>query len=280
MNILSIQSHVAFGHVGNAAAVFPLQRLGLNVWPVHTVQFSNHTGYGDWGGAVLAPEAIASVIDGLDRRGALDRCDAVLTGYIGSAALGAVVADAVRRIKAKRPDCLYCCDPVMGDVGRGFYVPEAVAGHHRDTALPLADVLTPNAFELEFLAGAPVTDPRSALVAAQALRRRGPNWVLVTSLPMGQEDRVGLMLVGPDGAWRVDTPRLPIVPTGSGDATAALFMGHWLTGKSPVRALECAAGAIFGLLEATIREGGGELALVAAQNQLAQPVHRFEAQRV
>ena len=125
MNILSIQSHVAYGHVGNSAAVFPLQRIGVEVWPVHTVQFSNHTGYGDWRGCVFGGEAIRWWSQGIEERGVLGECDGVLSGYIGSADIGEAVADAVERVKGANPAARYCCDPVIGDVGRGVFVRRA-----------------------------------------------------------------------------------------------------------------------------------------------------------
>ena len=141
LNILSIQSSVAYGHVGNSAAVFPLQRLGISVWPVNTVHFSNHTGYGDWRGPVLPAADIAAVIDGIERRGVLPDCDAVLSGYMGDASLGQVIVDAAARVKAANAGALYCCDPVMGDVGRGIYVRPGIPDFMRDPAVPAADIL-------------------------------------------------------------------------------------------------------------------------------------------
>ena len=148
MNILSIQSHVAYGHVGNAAAVFPLQRMGHEVWPIHTVQFSNHTGYGAWRGQVFDAGLIADCVLGLEERGALARCDGVLSGYMGSADTGVAILDAVARVRAAHPSALYCCDPVMGDVGRGMFVRPGIPEFLRDRVVPMADVATPNHFEL------------------------------------------------------------------------------------------------------------------------------------
>ena len=130
MNILSIQSWVAYGHVGNASAVFPLQRLGAEVWAVNTVQFSNHTGYGAWTGQVFTGEQVAAVIDGIAARGALARCDAVLSGYMGDAGIGAAILDAVARVRAAQPGGVYCCDPVIGDEGRGVFVRPGIPGLH------------------------------------------------------------------------------------------------------------------------------------------------------
>lgn len=174
MNILSIQSSVAYGHAGNSSAVFPLQRLGHEVWPVFTVHFSNHTGYGEWRGPVFDPETVRDVITGIEERGVLPRCDAVLSGYQGAPTMGEVIVDAVARVKAANPDALYCADPVMGDVGRGFYVREGIPEFMRDVVVPAADVLTPNQFELEFLVGRTVSTVTDLLDAADALRARGP----------------------------------------------------------------------------------------------------------
>ena len=160
LNILSIQSSVAYGHVGNSAAVFPLQRLGIEVWPVITVHFSNHTGYGAWRGPVLGPDDIAEVLTGIEERGVLPSCNAVLSGYMGDAGLGRLIVDAAAKVKALNPQALYCCDPVMGDVGRGFFVRPGIPDFMRQTAVPAADIITPNQFELEFLTGHKTRAPR------------------------------------------------------------------------------------------------------------------------
>jgi pyridoxine kinase len=126
LNILSVQSSVAYGHVGNSAAVFPLQRMGLEVWPVNTVHFSNHTGYGQWRGPVFPAEEVAGIIRGIEDRGVLRLCDAVLSGYLGDASLGEVVVGAADRVKGHNPKAVYLCDPEMGDAGRGFFVGPAI----------------------------------------------------------------------------------------------------------------------------------------------------------
>lgn len=205
-NILSIQSWVSFGHVGNAAAVFPLQRLGFEVWAIHTVQFSNHTGYGAWTGTVFPPEAVAGLIEGIEARGVLPECGAVLSGYMGSEGTVAAVVDAVRRVRAANPDALYACDPVMGDVGRGVFVrpelPDLIAAQ----AIPEADIVTPNQFELELLTGVTVDTLEHALDAARALRQRmragGPRVVLLTSLVRSgaPENSIETLAVTDDGA--------------------------------------------------------------------------------
>ncbi len=186
MNILSIQSWVAYGHVGNAAAMFPLQRLGAEVWAVNTVQFSNHTGYGAWTGEVFTGAAIRALIDGIAARGALARCDAVLSGYMGDADIGLAVLDALARARAANPRALYCCDPVIGDDDTGVYVRPGIAELMRDRMLASADIATPNRFELEFLTGAAcatLDDAKAGAVRlAATMRPDGPRIVLLTSL--------------------------------------------------------------------------------------------------
>src|ERR671920_2606930 len=153
MNILSIQSHVAYGHVGNAAATFPLQRIGVEVWPIHTVQFSNHTGYGAWTGRVFDAPMIEERVEGIAARGVLAACDGVLSGYMGSADIGNAILSTVARVRAANPAALYCCDPVIGDVGRGVFVRPGIPEFMREQAVPSADIITPNQFELDYLSG-------------------------------------------------------------------------------------------------------------------------------
>jgi pyridoxine kinase len=153
MNLLSIQSHVVYGHVGNAAAVFPLQRLGVEVWPLHTVQFSNHTGYGDWRGQVFDAGLIRELVAGIAQRGVLGQCDGVLSGYMGGADTAEAILDAVAAVKRANPAARYCCDPVIGDVGRGVFVRDGIPEFMRAKAVPAADVVTPNQFELDYLSG-------------------------------------------------------------------------------------------------------------------------------
>jgi pyridoxine kinase len=272
--ILSIQSWVAYGHVGNAAAVFPLQRLGFEAWAVNTVQFSNHTGYGAWRGAVFDRAAIAEVLLGIEERGVLGQCAAVLSGYMGDVSIGEAVLDAAAKVRAANPAALYCCDPVIGDFGRGVFVRPGIAEFFAERALPRADIATPNHFELEHLTGRKVASLAEAREAVEALRTRGPRTVLVTSLERGP-DRIGVLAVGEAGAFLVETPRLPLSVNGAGDAVAALFLGHFLRTGSVAAALERATAAIFAVLEATQAAGAREIQLVAAQAALLDPPRSF-----
>ncbi|WP_300678187.1 pyridoxal kinase PdxY [Nocardioides sp.] len=281
MQILSIQSQVAFGYVGNSAAVFPLQRLGHEVWPVLTVTFSNHTGYGEWRGPVLAASDVASVIQGIDERGALSTVSAVLSGYQGDPAVGAVVLDAVKRVKELNPRALYACDPVMGDVGRGMFVRPGIPEFMRDSVVPSADVITPNHFELNFLAGVESTGTMDEVLAAvDAVRATGPSNVLVTSVVTSSAREIDLVAVDADGAWAITTPLLPISPNGGGDVTAAVYLAHLLSTGSTPEALGRTANTLFAILERTLESGRRELELVASQDDIAAPPARFEVRRL
>ncbi|BBL81118.1 pyridoxal kinase PdxY [Rubrobacter xylanophilus] len=282
LNILSIQSSVAYGHVGNSAAVFPLQRLGIEVWPVNTVHFSNHTGYGEWRGPVLAAGDVEEVLRGIGERGVLGACDAVLSGYMGDVSLGEVILGAVGRVREANPRALFCCDPVMGDEGRGFFVRPGIPEFMRERAVPAADVVTPNQFELEYLAGAAARTLGDALAAAEAVMGLGPGTVLVTSLRRRDagEGRIEMLAATREGAWLVGTPLLPLEVNGAGDATAALFLGHLLLGRGVEEALSLTASSVHAVLEKTFRRGTREIQLVAAQESLVSPPVRFPARRV
>jgi pyridoxine kinase len=275
-NILSIQSWVAYGHVGNASAMFPLQRLGAEVWGVHTVQFSNHTGYGAWRGQVFGGELVRECLAGIEERGALPRCDAVLSGYVGGADIGDAILDAVARVKAANPRALYCCDPVIGDIGRGVFVRPGIPEFFRDRALAVADIATPNRFELEWLTGREARSLPDAKAAIAALHAMGPRCVMLTSFDADAE-RMGL-IAGEDGAfWRVDTPLLPVSVNGAGDAISALFLLHRMRTGSAAAALAAAASSVFGLLRRTAEAGSREILTVAAQEEFVAPSTRFQA---
>jgi len=282
LHILSIQSSVAYGHVGNCAAVFPLQRIGVEVWPVNTVHFSNHTGYGTWRGLVLPVESVAEVIRGIEERRVLPRCAGILSGYMGDVSLGAVVLEAVAKVRAANPDAVYCCDPVMGDVGRGFFVRPGIPEFMKNQAIPAATMVTPNQFELEHLANTKVTDLESALRAVDAVRACGPKVILVTSLRRqdAASDCVEVLAVDANEAYMTETPFLPLNVNGAGDMAAALFLAHWLRTGLIREALELTVAAVFGVLEATARAGEREIQLVEAQEAIANPERRFLARRV
>jgi pyridoxine kinase len=277
--VLSIQSWVACGNVGNTAALFPLQLLGCETWSLNTVAFSNHTGYGRWRGTAVPAREIAALFDGIAELGILPRCDAVLSGYLGEAEVGPVLLDIVARIKQANPRALFACDPVMGDVGPGWYVRAGIPEFYRDRAIAAADIVTPNLFELEWLIGHSIGTLAQAARAAAGLREKGPDIVLVTSFETGS-DRVAALAAGPDGVWAVETPLLPIEATGCGDAVAALFLGWLLKGLSLPEAFSKTIAAIYGVIEVTMRSGSSELALVAAREELVSPSRSLPLQQL
>ena len=282
MNILSIQSHVAYGHVGNASAVFPMQRLGYEVWAIHTVQFSNHTGYGAWTGRVYDGAMVDELVEGIAQRGVLPQCDGVLSGYMGSADIGSAILSAVARIKAANPAALYCCDPVIGDVGRGVFVRPGIPEFMRDRAVPAADIITPNQFELDYLAGHATGTLATLKSALAAVHRAGPRIVLVTSVETADTPADAIDMVASDGSglWRVRTPRLPVSVNGAGDAIAALFFVHSLRTRSAAEALGHAAASIHGLLRRTAEAGSREILTVAAQDEFVTPTWTFPVEAV
>jgi pyridoxine kinase len=282
MNILSIQSHVAYGHVGNAAATFPLQRIGVEVWPIHTVQFSNHTGYGAWTGRVFEASLITELVQGISERGVLAECDGVLSGYMGSAETGAAILDAVARVKAANPKARYCCDPVIGDVGRDIYVRPGIPEFMRAHAVPAADVIAPNQFELDHLTGRVSATRRDALAAIDTLHALGPKAIMVTSLHTDETlpDAIDLVASDASGRFRVRTPRLPVSVNGAGDAIAALFFAHYLRGGSAADALSRAASSVFGVLRRTAEANSREILLIDAQDELINPSRSFEVEKI
>ncbi len=280
--ILSIQSSVAYGHVGNSAVTFPLMRMGVEVWPVITVHFSNHTGYESWRGPLLSATDLRDVVRGIDERGVLGEVDAVLSGYQGREDIGAMILDAVALVKQRNRAAIYCCDPVLGDEDRGSYVRPGIAEFMRQRVVPAAQIITPNQFELTALTGLPVVTMEDVLQAADAARSLGPEVVLITSVVRrdGPPDTIDMVAVDSDGAWLVSTPRLPRSFTGSGDVTAATFLVAMLRKWDLAAALAHTAAVVYGLLAVTTSLGRAELALIAAQDEMVNPSHRFESVRL
>jgi pyridoxine kinase len=282
VKILSVQSWVSHGHAGNAAAVFPLQRLGAEVIAVHTVLFSNHTGYGAWRGQIVDPALVREVVLGVEERGALADTDALLTGYMGDAAIGEAVLDAHARLTRANPRAIWCCDPVIGDIGRGVFVRPGIPEFFRDRCVPAADILTPNHFELDWLTGGETRTLETLRDAARVLLARGPKRVLVTSLHVEDtpKDAIDVLAIDAEGAFRARVPHLPIEGRGTGDTIAALFLAHTLAGQSLADCLALAVSSLHGVLAATVAAGRGEMALVAAQAELVAPSRLFTPERL
>jgi pyridoxine kinase len=282
MNLLSIQSHVAYGHVGNSAAVFPLQRIGVEVWPVNTVQFSNHTGYGGWTGEVFGAAHIRGVVTGIEDRGVLSNCDGVLSGYMGSVETGEAILDAVARVKLANPSAKYCCDPVIGDSETGIYVREGIPDFIRTRALAAADVACPNQFELGVLTALDTGTMDGMLAAIDWLHALGVGTLLVTSVITDEapDDGIDMIASGHDGRFRLRTPRLPVTFSGAGDAIAALFFAHLLQTGSSGEAMEKAGSSLFGVLKLTADRGAREILLVEAQEEFVAPTQVFAAEKL
>jgi pyridoxine kinase len=279
MNVISIQSQVAFGHVGNSAAVFPMQIHGVDVIAVPTTLLSNRPGYPTIRGRVLEAQLVADLLAGIEERGAIDSADMILSGYLGSADIADEVADFVARAKARNPALRYCCDPVLGDRDRGLFVRPEIPPLVRDRLCPLADIITPNHFEFDWLSGAKAATTDEAIAQARALQARGPSTVVVTSAELADTPggRIETLAVEASRAWRVQTPKLPISPNGTGDLFAALFVSARVRGLGTADALSHAASAIFAVLERTAARGTEEMRIVESADDLVHPKRRFDA---
>ena len=268
MSILSIQSSVVYGYVGNRAAVFLLQRLGFETWPLDTVSLSNHAGHPTVRGRVVPAAELRSLLGGLAELGVLARCDAVLSGYLGEPDTADVVLEAVTRVKAEHAGAFSCCDPVMGDAPKGLYVAKELPARFRDRLLPAADIVTPNAVELEYLTGLRVTTEAEALDAADAARRRGPGIVVVTGLRQAAGTVLATLAVTDDRAWVARTARRDRPAHGAGDAFTAVFLGAYLRHREVPRALASAVGALEAIFATSGAPGSAELPIVAAADRI------------
>ncbi|GAB3952811.1 pyridoxal kinase [Kribbella albertanoniae] len=282
MKILSIQSAVAYGHVGNSAAVFPLQRIGVEVLPVYTVNFSNHTGYGAWRGPLISPDDVREVVLGIEERGAFPQIDAVLSGYQGGEGIADVILETVERVKAANPQAVYSCDPVMGNAKSGCFVAPAIPVLLKDRVVPAADIITPNQFELGFLTDTEPDTLESTLASVELVRATGPRTVLVTSVerPDREDGTIEMLAVDDTGAWLIQTPYIPMKANGSGDVTAALFTAHYRRTGDLADALARTTSSVFDLLTNTHASGERELQLVESQEAYANPQMQFKPTRV
>ncbi|HHR6128598.1 TPA: pyridoxal kinase PdxY [Providencia alcalifaciens] len=279
-SVLSIQSHVVFGHAGNSAAAFPMCRMGVDVWPLNTVQFSNHTQYPQWTGSVFPAQHLTDIVEGLAKIHKLAICDAVLSGYIGSAEQGNDILAIVQKVKAANPQALYFCDPVMGHPEKGCIVAPGVAEFLCQQALAASDVIAPNLLELETLANEKITTVEQAVQAARRLCQQGPKTVLVKHLSRAgyRADRFEMILVTADHSWHVSRPLVDFgekQPVGVGDLTSGLMLVNILKGESLDKGLEHVAAAVYEVMLKTKEMGEYELQLVAAQDLMVSPQHKF-----
>jgi len=294
--VLSIQSHVVYGYAGNTAAVFPLQRLGREVWAVNTVEFSNHTGYGSWRGKALGAELASELILGLEERGALKFCEAVLSGYLGDAKVSNVIRDVVKKVKKENPNALYCLDPVMGDKGRGFYVKPQIPQIIKNDLVPLADIICPNLFEMEILTGINIKNTEDAIKAINVLHKTGPAIILITSFKE-IDGELGMIASDKKNIYKVTTPELPLGDgvAGTGDMTTAVFLSQYLNTHDLEKSLNLCASSVFGILEESFKSKNKEqtffeqrteskvsfeLKLIEAQEHFVNPVNTFKAVKI
>ncbi|URL01051.1 pyridoxal kinase PdxY [Avibacterium sp. 21-595] len=280
-HLLSIQSHVVYGYAGNKSATFPMQLLGIDVWALNTVQFSNHTQYGQWTGMVMPQEQIGEIVQGIDNIGELHKCDAVISGYIGAAEQVEEIINAVQKVKARNPNAIYLCDPVMGHPDKGCIVADGVKENLINLAMAQADIITPNLVELRELSGLPVENFTQAINAVNLILTKGPKKVLVKHLSkVGQDpSQFEMLFANEQGIWHISRPlhQFKKEPVGVGDLTAGLFMANLLNGKSDVEAFEHTANAVNDVMTVTQQQDNYELQIVAAREQIVRPVSQFKA---
>ena len=279
MNILSIQSHVSYGHVGNAAAVFLLQLLGHEVWAVHTAQLSNHTGHATARGQRFRASDIQEVILGIEGLGVLPNCDAVLSGYLGDAETADLVSDIVLKVKAANPTAVYLCDPVMGDDAKGLYVSTAVAEAIETVLGGKSDILTPNRFELSRLTGKPIKTIIHAVRALREITKMGTRIALCTSLPLNGSNAIAVVGCNQSDAWAVEVPRLHVEANGAGDCLAAIFLARVLNGHNLPQSISFAVSSVHDILKLASTTAN-DLPLVAARDHIVQPTKLFPAVRL
>jgi pyridoxine kinase len=273
MSVISIQSQVAYGHVGNSAAVFPMQMRGIDVMAVPTTLFSNRPRYPTVRGQILDAGLVADLLLGLEERGVVDACQVVLSGYLGSPQIGEVVADFVARAMKRNPTLVYCCDPVIGDAERGVFVARGLPELFRDRLCPMANILTPNQFELEWLGGGKLETADRLVAAARTLADPSSSTVVVTGACFedGQENRIFTFAIEGRSVWSVATPKLRGCTSGAGDLFASLFVSSLIGGSTTAVALADAVSSTFAVLEETISAGAEEMRIVSGASGLHPP---------
>jgi pyridoxine kinase len=274
--VIVISSHVVRGSVGNRAAVFALETLGFPVWALPTVILPWHPGHGPSTRLTFSADDFDKVIEDLIQARWAGEIKAVLTGYFGNAGQPKAVARLVRALRERNPELLYVCDPVIGDLG-GLYVPQETAEAIRDELLPLANVATPNRYELAWLAGSALDSNAMIMEAALAL---GPSRMLVTSaVPMMAGGTGNLYLSGKHALLAehrlIDNP-----PNGLGDLTSALFLARLMAGIDEERALQLATASVFEILARTAKRGSDELTLETDSQSLTTPMAMVQMRRL
>jgi pyridoxine kinase len=262
-DVISIQSQVVYGHVGNSAAVFPMQAKGLSVAAVPTALLSNHPHYPTMHGTILESDLVAGLLRGVEERGLIERARVILTGYLGSPENAQEVAAFVERALRRNPDLLYICDPVMGDDDLGIFVRDGLVDVFRDRLAPMAAIVTPNQFELELLSGLPARSRDALHEAMLSLAGRGTRGAAVTGCVLEDTPSGAIETV----AWdmreltRTAVGRLPIRPCGTGDLFAGLLVARLCAGRNLHEAAAAATQEIHAVLRRTQAENSGEMAI-------------------
>mmetsp|Transcript_17179 Transcript_17179/g.32522 ORF Transcript_17179/g.32522 Transcript_17179/m.32522 type:complete len:298 (+) Transcript_17179:118-1011(+) len=296
MRVLSIQSHVVSGYVGNKAAVFPLQLLGFDVDVINSVQFSNHTGYPNkWEGDVLNGSQLDALLNGLERNDLLKNTEHLLTGYIGSESFLRAILRVLRTLKKYNSNIRYVCDPVFGDDGK-LYVPAELVDIYRAEVIPLANVITPNQFEVEQLTGVKIRSMEDAMTAVNAIHDIGPEIVIITSMILeGNSDKFSILAshkVQSKGepiqhsVWCIESPILEGRYTGTGDVTSALLLAWSAKNLNDLGSvLEKTVSTMYTLIETTMKQSDGsvagkELKLIQSKNIIENPPQLFKAKKI
>lgn len=291
-NVLSIQSTVVFGYVGNKSAAFPLQVLGFDVSTINSVQFSNHTGYKCFKGQVLNSDDLACLYDGLQENG-ISSFSHILTGYIGSQSFLEKVAEIVVDLKKKNPSLVYVCDPVMGDNGE-MYVPAELLPVYIDKILPIADIVTPNQFEVEKLTGIKITSEEDAIEAMKILHSKGPKTVVISSSEFSSDGSItslaSTVANGKKEVYKVQFQKLNAVFVGTGDLFAACLLAWLEKDKDLKLALEKTIATLQSVIKRTFEKakalaGEGnrptpaqmELQLVQSKTDIEAPPNSYNA---
>ncbi|EGQ7846959.1 pyridoxal kinase PdxY [Vibrio parahaemolyticus] len=282
-SILSIQSHVVYGHAGNSSAVFPIQRMGIDAWPIHTVQYSNHTQYEQgWKGQKFCSDDVRTLLHGLDNINMLGECGAVLSGYQGSPDQCKAVADVVRSVKESNHNAIYVCDPVMGDPDKGCIVADGVREEITQSLLPISDVIVPNQYELTAMTGVEIHSVYDAVTACKEALKLGPKIVLVKHLHSIDSDMFSMILATPKACYLTQRPNIEFKqqPVGVGDLISAVFTACLMKNMSPTVAFRHTNNAIYGVLDITKGYGTWELQIVNAQYEFVEPSHDFNIVKI
>ncbi|ELA9210883.1 pyridoxal kinase PdxY [Vibrio parahaemolyticus] len=282
-SILSIQSHVVYGHAGNSSAVFPIQRMGIDAWPIHTVQYSNHTQYEQgWKGQMFCSDDVRTLLHGLDNINTLGECGAVLSGYQGSPDQCKAVADVVRSVKESNHNAIYVCDPVMGDPDKGCIVADGVREEITQSLLPISDVIVPNQYELTAMTGVEIHSVYDAVTACKEALKLGPKIVLVKHLHSIDSDMFSMILATPKACYLTQRPNIEFKqqPVGVGDLISAVFTACLMKNMSPTVAFRHTNNAIYGVLDITKGYGTWELQIVNAQYEFVEPSHDFNIVKI